>query len=98
MTDFKPLTKVDMEDLLEGIEKCKGIRFSAKDVVTLERKGYVVIYAGDPMMNKMKTYLTQFYVNQVDIETWTIQRKDYILTDNDKKVIMSSCKYNGNIK
>jgi hypothetical protein len=93
--EFKPLTQVDLEDLTDGITKCKGLRFNARDAVKLERNGFVVLYGGDPIFGKLKTLLTQFDVNHIDVETWCIQRKDYVLTVEDKTLIMNSCRYNG---
>lgn len=93
--EFIPFTQVDIEDLADGITKCKTLKIPPKELVKLEREGYVVLYGGDPLYTKLKGFLTQFYVNHIDVETWCIQRRDYILTVEDKYKIMNSCRYNG---
>ena len=73
------------------------VNIPPKAVVTLERKGFVLIHVGDVVMNKMQSLLQYIKVKQFDHESWYLYRSNYVVTDIDIKFMSYNCKYNGNL-
>jgi len=97
INEFKPLSLVEIEDLSDCISFTKA-KVSPKDIVTLERNGYVMVYGGDQTFGQLQAKLKYVDVKQFDKETWYLKRQDYTLTDEDRNTMSNMGRYNGNLK
>ncbi len=95
--NFKPLTLVEMDDLLEGLTLCKA-NITGRDIARLERENFVMVYGGDSSFSKMQSFLKYVELKQFDVETWYLKRMDYVITNEDREFMNSNCRYNGNVK
>jgi hypothetical protein len=54
-----------------------GNKFSPRNYVELEHKGYTVVNAGDDKMEKLAKLQKYFIIKQFDTETWYISTPDW---------------------
>lgn len=92
MNEFKPLTQVELDDLLEGIEKTKA-NISAKSIARLDHKGFSIVQGGDLTLSRLQKELKYISIKPYDNETWYIIRNGYSLTKEDHDYIKQNCRY-----